>query len=216
MENLLQQFVTKPFAGSFLIISEYRDGYGGGTAPVPDLITIDEDFESLDDPKDLAEDELYVGIPATCDSALWDSLTELEIWPNGEVYLGGDGVDHPRYRVTAMYSFAAKVTLDASDDLTEMRGEPVWWQVNEFTQESHDDLPGTRVEMGIWHHLQTMRPGWEFRKAFGESDVLVAVADAEFNKPKYGAVPRAIRVDGRVVKSWFADHMPTGHELESA
>ncbi len=208
--NLLQQFTAKPFAGQFLVVSEYRDGHGGGTACVVDGVTVPDDWDDDEDDSDVG----HKRVRGYGDAALYDSIVEFEIWPNGEVYLSGDGLNHPRYRVTGLLSASVKPVLEHSSDLTEANGEPVWWHVAEFTQESHPDQPGTRVEMGIWHHLQTMRPGWEFRKAFGDAEELTRVAAEEFEKPKYYSVPRAIRVDGRVVRSWSAEFMAAGHELE--
>ena len=212
-EAYLAQWCKDIEAGQFLVFSEYRDGHGGGTATVVDLVTVSDGHEEQEG--DVLG--LYRSVAGWCDSTLYDEIVDFEVWPNGEVYLDGDGINHPRYRVTGLLPVSAATTLDASDDLTDMQGFPVWWTLEQFDQASWPDKAGTKVEMGIWYHLASVCPGWEFRKGFAQNAQgavdLVMAAMKEFAKPKYGQIQRAIKVDGKVVWSQFAEHMPEGHEL---
>lgn len=192
MENVLKSFIAGPMFGKFLVVSECRHGHGGGAASVVDLVDVFEHIQLEEDP----------GFPfrhvaaASC-SALYDFLVTLEVWPNGEVYISGDGINHPRYRVTALYLVDIVESLDDSDDLTTLDGIPVWWCVEPFVHRYDGQRDGDEVVM----RLKT-KHGWQSRHAFGSAVDLAAKAVAEFEKPKYFGTSRQVVVNDRVVRNW--------------
>ena len=207
----IEEFCKEPTPGQYLIFQEYREGRGGDTYPVVDIVTFSENDLEEDDEDQI--DPRVKEVRGWCDSTGYDGIVTLELWGNGEVYLSGDGVNHPRYRVTEIREAEYNLVLDDSDDLTDMSGAPVYYGpiqhrgsggAGAFIQDSWDDQPGIKVEYEVqFYHLD--RWWWGSRKAFGkdkeEVDELVALAKVELVKPKYYLLSVRVKVSSEVVWS---------------
>jgi hypothetical protein len=195
----LAEFCEEPAAGQFLVFCEYLDGHGGGIYLVVDVVTFggcgDGEFDGVEVDEN---DARCHNVPGWCDSTGYDGIVTLECWDNGEAYLSGDGVNHPRYRVVGI--MAIDLGMEDDDQLTDMAGCPMYWGI--WMQDSWDDQPGTKVEFAVKAYVNDAWR-WFSRKAFGNSpeevQKLVDEAREELARPKYHGHARKVTVAGAVV-----------------